>query len=174
MERAVKQSLANGRNTLEGASNMTRRGSPIPARQLFKLTVAGGLAFWASTIVISLLPIAAEYRAAFGTRSWSMQTVWVASLFMGMLIGLCVSYALLRSLHKTPAADPVLRSAKLGFFALVIATILIDVPQSWLSLGPGEVWQYFLVGVALNAPRFLLLGLAIGYVYQRQHGSSRA
>jgi len=102
-----------------------------------------------------------------------MQTVWVASLFMGMLIGLCVSYALLRSLRKTPATDPFLRSMQLSLIALLIATILIDAPQSWLLLGPGEALHYFLIGMALNAPRFLLLGLAVGYVYQRQYGSSR-
>jgi hypothetical protein len=150
---------------------MSTRGSPIPARQLFKLTVAGGLVFWATTVAISLLPIAAEYRAAFGTRSWSMQTVWVASLFMGMLIGLCVSYALLRSLHKTPAADPILRSAQLSLIALVIATILIDVPRS--IHGPSDALYYFLIGLVFNAIRFLVLGIAIGYLYTRQEAPAR-
>lgn len=152
---------------------MQHARSTMPSPKLYSPTIVGGLAFWVLTIAVSLLPIAAEYRAAFGTRSWSMQTVWVASLFMGMLIGLCVSYALLRSLRKTPATDPILRSMQLSLIALLIATILIDAPQSWLLLGPGEALHYFLIGMALNAPRFLLLGLAVGYVYQRQYGSSR-
>ena len=42
------------------------------ARTLVKLTVAGGIAFWVGTIVLSLLPIAAEYRALRSLRvSWS-------------------------------------------------------------------------------------------------------
>ena len=33
-------------------------------RKLFKLTIVGGAAFWATNFAISLTPIAAEYRAA--------------------------------------------------------------------------------------------------------------
>lgn len=69
-------------------------GSTIPSKKLFELTIGGGLVFWATTIATSLLPIAAEYRAAYS--NWSIQTVWVASLPMGMIIGYCVSYFLLR------------------------------------------------------------------------------
>jgi hypothetical protein len=32
---------------------------------LSKLTIGGGVVFWVTTIAISLLPIAAEYRSAF-------------------------------------------------------------------------------------------------------------
>lgn len=53
--------------------------------KLLKLTFVGGAVFWATTVATSLLPIAAKYRAAFS--NWSIQTVWVASLFMGMMIG---------------------------------------------------------------------------------------
>ncbi len=44
-------------------------------KKLFKLPIGGGVVFWAITIATSLLPIAAEYRAAFSKWSWNIQTV---------------------------------------------------------------------------------------------------
>jgi hypothetical protein len=136
-------------------------------KDLLMLTIAGATAFWAVTFVTSLLPIAAAYRAAY--TDWRIQTVWVDSLFAGLIIACGVSYFLLRSLDKAPAKDPVVGAARLGFVALVIITILVDVPRSLLAPGPGNAWSwyYFLVGVTFNAARFLLLGFAIGYLYKR-------
>jgi len=57
----------------------------------------------------------------------------------------------------------------LSFAALILATILIDGPRSFLGLGDG--WSYFLIGIVLNAPRFLLLGVAVGYLCKRVSGS---
>jgi hypothetical protein len=150
---------------------MSEAGSTILSKKLYTLTVGGGLVFWATTIATSLLPIAAEYRAASSERSWSIQTVWVGSLLVGMIIGCCVSYSLLRFFDKIPPKNPILKSAILGFVALVVATILIDVPQS-LLLGPSDAWHYFLIGIMLNAPRFLFLGIVIGYLYKRLYGSA--
>jgi hypothetical protein len=60
----------------------------------------------------------------------------------------------------------------LGFIALVIATILIDVPRS--SFGQSYGLYYILIGILLNAPRFLFLGIVIGYLYQRLYESASA
>jgi len=139
---------------------MLRRGSTILSKKLYKLTIGGGVVFWATTIATSLLPIAAEYRAAFS--NWSIQTVWVDSLFVGLIIGCGISYFLLRFFDKIPTKDPILKSVILSFVALVIAIILIDVPRSFLLLGPSDALYYFLIGVMFNAARFLFLGLAIG------------
>jgi hypothetical protein len=136
------------------------------------LTIGGGVVFWLTTIATSLLPIAAEYRAAYS--NWSIQTVWVDSLPAGMIIGGCVSYSLLRLFEKIPTKNPMLESAIRGFVALVIATILIDVPRCFLLPGPSDALHYFLIGIMLNAPRFLFLGLAIGYLYKRLYGPARA
>ena len=118
-----------------------------------------------------LLPLAAEYRAAFS--NWSIRTVWIDSLPVGMIIGCCVSYALLRFFEKIPTRDPILKSVILSFIALVIATILIDVPRSFLLPGSDDSLYYFLIGVTFNAARFLFLGLVIGYLYKRLYGSTR-
>jgi len=138
--------------------------------KLYKLTIGGGVVFWATTIATSLLPIAAEYRAHF--TNWKLQTVWVDSLLVGMIIGCCVSYSLLRLLDKIPTKNPILKSAILSFIALVIVTILIDVPRSFLGPSNGDALYYFLIGVMFNVVRFLFLGIVIGYLYKRLYGSA--
>jgi hypothetical protein len=150
-------------------NKMLKAGSTILSKKLFKLTIAGGLVFWATTIATSLLPIAAEYRAAYS--NWSMQTVWVDSLPMGMIIGYGVSYFLLRYFDKIPSKNPILKSGILSFIALIIAVILIDVPQSFFGMSNSfAALYYFLIGVMFNGARFLLLGIVIGYLYnERAH-----
>jgi len=145
-------------------TKMLKAGSTILSKKLFKLSIAGGLVFWATTIATSLLPIAAEYRAAYS--NWSMQTVWVTSLFMGMIIGYCVSYFLLRYFDKIPSKNPILKSVMISSIALIIAVIVIDVPQSFFGMRNSfDALYYFLIGVMFNIARFLLLGIVIGYLY---------
>jgi Na+/phosphate symporter len=150
-------------------NKMLKAGSTIPSKKLFKLTIAGGLVFWATTIATSLLPIAAEYRAAYS--NWSIQTVWVTSFFMGMIIGCGVSYILLRYFDTIPSKNPMLKSMIISFIALIIAVILIDVPQSFFGTSNSfDASYYFLIGVMFNVARFLLLGIVIGYLYnERTH-----
>ena len=145
----------------------TKEGPAIPSRKLFKLTIGGGMVFWATSIATSLLPIAAEYRAAYS--DWSIQTVWVASLPMGMIIGYGVSWFLLRYSDTIPSKNPMLKSGILSSIALLIAVILIDVPQSFFGMSTSSAaLYYFLIGVLFNAARFLLLGIVIGYMYTKR------
>jgi hypothetical protein len=132
-------------------------------KKLYKLTIGGGVVFWATTIATSLLPIAAEYRAAYS--NWSIQTVWVDSLLVGMIIGCCVSYSLLRFFDKIPTKNPILKSLILSIVALTIAIVMVQGASS--LLGPSDALRYFLIGAALNVPRFLSLGVIIGYLYNR-------
>jgi hypothetical protein len=60
---------------------------------MYKLTIAGAAAFWATTFAISLTPIAADYRVAF---SISYVPMLFDSLIAGLIIGGCISYSLLR------------------------------------------------------------------------------
>ena len=135
---------------------------------LSKLTIGGGLVFWATTIAISLLPIAAEYRTAFSKAN--IQTVWVASLPAGLIIGCCVSYSLLRFFDKIPTKNPILKPVILSLIALVIATILTLVPQS--IPGQNDFVRFSLIGIMLDLPRFLFLGIVIGYLYTRLRKSA--
>ena len=129
--------------------------------KLIKLTVAGGVAFWIVDFAISLSPISAEYMAAFSISSLPMALV--EALLGGMVIACFVSYFLLRFFDKIPTKNPIPKSVILSFVALVIATILIDVPRS--LHGPSDALYYFLIGIMLNVPRFLALGIGIGYLY---------
>jgi NhaP-type Na+/H+ or K+/H+ antiporter len=133
-------------------------------KKLFTLTIAGGIVFWAATIAISLLPIAADYRAA--GSNFSIRTVWVDSLLVGMIIGCLVSYSLLRFFDKIPTKNPILKSEIVIFVALVIVLLLVEVPASFRT---SDALYYFLIGALLNVPRFLLLGLVIGYLYKRSY-----
>jgi len=143
------------------AMNKTARMAGL--LNLSKLTIGGGVVFWVTTIVTSLLPIAAEYRTVFSKAN--IQTVWVASLPAGLIMGCCISYSLLRYFDKIPTKNPILKSVIISLIALVIATILILVPQSFL--GQSDVLHYFLIGIMLDVPRFLFLGIVIGYLYKR-------
>jgi hypothetical protein len=141
----------------------TRHKSSEFKRKLIRLTLAGGIAFWVTSIATSLLPIASDYRAALS--NWSMQTVWFASLFAGLMISCCISYCLLRHYDRIPAKDPVLKSVTVSLCALILTTVLIDIPGS--IQGHGDVLHYFFIGFMFNLARFLLLGTAIGCQYNK-------
>jgi len=89
-----------------------------------------------------------------------------------MIIGFCVSYSLLRFFDGLPTKNPITKAAILSCIALAVATILIDVPHSFLLLGPRDDLHYFLIGILLNIPRFLFLGIVIGYLHKRLYRSA--
>jgi hypothetical protein len=134
-------------------------------RKIVVLAVVGGLVFWATSIATSLLPIAADYRVA----RWSAQTVWIGSLPAGMIIGFLMSFFLFRFFDKIPTKNPILKSVILSIIALVIATILLEAPASFRT---SDALYYFLFGTMLNVPRFLVLGVVIGYLYKRLYKGS--
>jgi hypothetical protein len=127
-----------------------------------KLTVGGGMAFWAVTLASSLLPVAGQFRTAL---SIPHILVLVGSLPAGLLIGLGVSYCMVHYYDKVPTEDPVLKSVILGLVALVIVEAGITLTR--LS----DALYYIAVGAALDVVRFLLLGASIGYLYKRLYGS---
>jgi hypothetical protein len=117
-------------------------------------------------IATSLLPIAAEFRAA---SSIPYDLVLVGSLLGGLIIACCVSYSLLRFFDKIPTKNPILKSLILSIVALTIAVVMV---QGASSLLRGDPLQLFLIGAMLNVPRFLFLGIVIGYLYKRLYGSA--
>ncbi len=139
---------------------------PRAYTQLPTLTFAGGVAFWAANFATSLLPLAAEYRAAQSIAYLPM--VLVESLVGGLIVGLVVSFLLLRLYERLPTESPVLKAALLSVVALVVLTIVTWGAGSLAQ--PSDASRYFLVGTLLNIPRFLALGLAIGYFYKRPPG----
>jgi hypothetical protein len=143
---------------------MLKRGSTILSKKLYELTIGGGVAFWLANFAISRTPIAAEYRAALSISYYPML---LESLIGGLIIGFWVSYFLLRFFDKIPMQDPISKSVILIFIVLIIVTILIGGPSSFLATG--NVLCYFLIGTVFNLIRILALGIAIGYAYKWQH-----
>jgi NhaP-type Na+/H+ or K+/H+ antiporter len=86
-------------------------------------------------------------------------------LIGGLVIGFCVSYFLLRFFDKIPTKNPILKSVILSFIVLIMVTVLLGGPSSFL--GTGNVLRYFLIGTIFNVVRILALGIAIGYLYRR-------
>ena len=111
--------------------------------------------------------IAAEYRAAL---SISYLPMIVESLIGGLIIGFCVSYFLLRLFDKIPTKNPILKSVILSFIVLIIVTILLGGPASFLT--PSDPLRYFLIGALFNVLRILALGIVIGYLYKGLYGSA--
>jgi len=86
---------------------------------------------------------------------------------MGMIIGCCVGYLLLRFFEKSPAKDPIPKSVLISFIVLTIAVILIDVPMIFHE--PGPSMYFLLTGITFNTVRFLFLGIAVGYLHKKLH-----
>jgi hypothetical protein len=135
-------------------------------KKLFKLTIGGGVVFWAITFAFSLLPIAAEFRAALSISY--VQMILVESLIGGMIISCGLSFFLLRFFDKIQTKNPILKSVILSFVALGIVSILVGVAASRTS----DALHIFLIGVTLNVLRFLFVGIVIGYLYKRLYGSA--
>ena len=135
-------------------------------KKLFKLTIGGGAVFYAITIVFSLTPFAAEFRAALSISY--VESALIEPFIGGTIISCCLSYFLLRFFDKIPTKNPILKSVILGFVALGIVSILVGIAASRTS----DTLHVFLIGEVLNVPRFLFLGIVIGYLYKRLYGST--
>jgi len=147
-------------------TQVTTRSEPQASykvsKRLLMLTVAGGAAFWMIDFVMSVSPIAAEYKAAFSISS--LPVALAEALVGGMVIALCVSFFLLRFFEKIPGKKPIFKALILSFFVMVIIEV-------FSALGnPAHASVYLLLDTGMNAPRFLVLGLVIGYLFNKQKG----
>jgi hypothetical protein len=150
----------------DGDKKMTQ--SQETWRKVVILAVVGGLAFWVTNFAISLTPIAAEYRAGLSISYFPML---LEALVGGLIIGFGVSFFLLRFFDKIPTKNPILKSVILSVIALIIFTILLEVPAKFLT-NTNDALHYFLIGALFNALRILALGLVIGYLYKRLYGAA--
>lgn len=128
-------------------------------KKLSILAIAGGAAFWLTNFAISLTPIAAEYRAALSISYFPML---VEALLGGLIIGFLVSYLLLRFFNRIPGKSAILKSVILSIAALIVLTLLVEVPAKFFPPVNNPV-RYFLIGFLFNVIRIPALGLAIGY-----------
>ncbi len=142
---------------------MTSRAS---WRRVAGFAVGGGLGFWVANLAISLTPLAAEYRAALSIPYLPML---LQALLGGLVIGAGVSYVLLRFPDRIPPRNPVLKALVLSLIALILVTLLIEVPAK-LLLPTSDAVRYFLIGALFNTLRMLALGVVIGLLSSRSNG----
>jgi hypothetical protein len=133
-------------------------------RKLFMLTGAGGAAFWITDFVISVSPIAAEYRAAFSISS--LPLALVQALVGGLIIGCCVSFFLLRFLDKLPTQYSIFKALILSLAAMVVIEVLSTL------VNPSNASVYLFIDTGMNVPRFLALGIVVGYLYDKLKGGA--
>ena len=133
-------------------------------RKFLKLTGAGCAAFWITDVVMSISPIAEEYRAAFSISS--LPLALVQALVGGLIIGCCVSYFLLRFFEMIPAKHPIIKALILSFAAMVIIEVLSTL------VNPNNAFVYLLIDTGMNVPRFLALGLVVGHLYEKLNGGA--
>ena len=147
-------------------TQVTTRSEPQAShkvsKRLLMLTVAGGSAFWMIDFVISISPIAAQYQAAFSISS--LPVALTEALVGGVMIALCVSFFLLCFFDRVPGKKPIFKALILSFFVMIIIEV-------FSALGkPSHASVYLLLDTGMNAPRFLALGLVIGYLFDKQKG----
>lgn len=150
---------------LQAIDQAKQQTSHVDLKKLYKLTIGGGSAFFVATIAFSLLPVAAEYRAAL---SMSYASVVAGALIAGLIIGFCVSYILVRFGDRRPTKNAVARALVISCIALLPAIGMVGVAAHGVH---ADGWHYFLIGVMLSVPRFLAIGVAIGYLHRRLFGS---
>ena len=136
----------------------------------FRLGLGGAAGFWVTNLAISLTPIAAEYRTALGIAYLPMLG---EALLAGLIIGFGVGFCLLRFYGKLPTASPVLKAVLLSLIALIVGTILIEIPPSLLQT-PNTPLRYVLIGAAFNSLRFPALGVVIGLMHARAQRTNTA
>ena len=148
----------------QAASRIKRQTSHEFYKKLFKLAGAGGAAFWTTDFVLSVSPIAAEYRAAFSISN--LPIALIEALVGGLVIGCCVSYFLLRFFDKIPTKNPILKALIISFAAMVIIEVLSTLGD------PNNASVYLLIDTGMNVPRFLALGIVVGHLYKKLYWSA--
>ncbi len=124
---------------------------------------AGGGGFWLANFAISLTPVAAEYRAGLSISYFPMLAQALAG---GLVLGVAVSYLLYRHFDRIPTRTPMSKSVLVSLLALVVLTVLVDVPGKFFTATENPV-RYFVIGAVFNMVRFLALGVAVGALYGR-------
>ena len=122
--------------------------------------LAGGAAFWLANLVISMTPVAAGYRSALSIPYLPML---VEAAVGGLVVAGAVAFLLARYPERFPGAGPLRKALLLGLGALVLLTVLVEVPSK-LRSDVADPGHWLLVATVFNAIRILALGVTIGLV----------
>ena len=139
-----------------------RRGVRGPGRATaggwWVVALVGAAAFWLANLAISLTPVAAAYRDAL---SIAYVPMLVEAAVGGLVVATVVTLPLARVPDRMPGHGPVAKAVLLAVAALVLVTVLLEVPAK-LRAGVADPGHWLLVATVFNAIRILALGVAIG------------
>jgi hypothetical protein len=129
----------------------------------YKLTIAGGAAFWITDFIISVSPFAAIYKAAFSISS--LTVALVEALVGGVVIAICVSLILVRFFDRIPGKQPIFKALILSFIAMFMIEIFSTL------VNPNNAYVYLLIDTGMNLPRFTVLGIVVGFLNNKLNRS---
>ncbi|MEI2774917.1 MAG: hypothetical protein V9G19_02885 [Tetrasphaera sp.] len=133
------------------ASARTRWWGPV---------LAGAAGFWLANLLISLTPVAADYRSALSIAYVPMLLEAAAG---GLVVAAAVTFVLARYPRHVPGDRPMVKALALALAALVVLTVVIEVPAK-LRAGLPDLGRWLFVATVFNTVRVLALGVAIGWV----------
>ena len=80
-------------------------------------------------------------------------------VLVGVFVGFCVSYYMIRYFDRLPFRNPLTKAVFLSLIALLIISII----ETFLH---AENLSYFIISILYNAPRFLVLGVSMGMYFR--------
>jgi hypothetical protein len=164
----MQRNLSGWNKEAAMAIKLTSRSKAMASREfpkkLLLLAATGGAAFWITDFAISVSPIGAEYRSAFSISN--LQLALVEALIGGLIISCTVSYFLIRFFNKIPTKLPILNALILSFSTLVMIEFLSTLGD------PSHAAVYLRIDLIMNIPRFLALGIAVGYLCEKLNGDA--
>ncbi|WP_185747052.1 hypothetical protein [Humibacillus xanthopallidus] len=123
-------------------------------------SLAGAGAFWLANLVISLTPVASDYRSALSIEYGSML---LEAAVGGLVVSVAVTLVLVRFPRRIRGDGPVRKALTVAACALAVVTVFVEVPSKLLA-GVDDPLKWLIVATAINAVRVLAMGLAIGVV----------
>lgn len=151
---------------IDPSSPRRRAGSPEPpgAGSWCGAALAGAVTFWLANFAISRTPVAAQYRAAL---SIDYVPMLIEAAVGGALIAIFIASLLARHPTRVPGAGPVRKALLLSVAALVLLTVIVEVPAK-VGSGLPDSGHWFLVAAAFNVIRLLAMGAVIGTIFRRR------
>jgi hypothetical protein len=139
-----------------------RRGARGPGRApaggWWVVALVGAGAFWLANLAISLTPVALAYRDALSIAYGPMLAEAAVG---GLVVATLVTLPLARAPDRMPGHGPVAKAVLLSLAALVLVTVLLEVPAK-LRADVADPGHWLLVATVFNAVRIIALGVAIG------------
>jgi glycerol uptake facilitator-like aquaporin len=156
----------------------------VPAATLARITGGTYLLFIVASVLANALGHIGlgDAQQIYGSITTRPETFrfGLVSAFVSTFLFLMAAwglYALPRIVNKDlallygriPGEGPVRKSLELGLVALILVTLLIEVPAKFFT-PTSDALRYFLIGTALNGLRIFALAVTIGYLFGRVDG----